>query len=49
MLIDCSAERRLIRRWYPLFTLDFDIVIKKNENNTAAPVDHVDEIVRMVS
>jgi len=27
----------------------FDIVIKKNENNTAAPVDHVDEIVRMVS
>jgi hypothetical protein len=49
MIIDCRAARRLIRRWYPLFTLNSDIVIKKNEYNMAAPVDHVDAIVQMVS
>jgi len=49
MLIDGCVEKRLIHGWYPLFTSDSDIVIKKNEYNTVTPVNHVDETVRMVS
>jgi len=49
MLIDGCVEKRLIHGWYPLFTLDADIVIQKNEGNMVMPVNQVAESVPMVS